>query len=333
MDKILLARDIFLLLLYVLTSLLALVGNSLVFRISLQRPCNFFSQSKTKLSLSSIRIFLLNLAFADTLTGLTILFQFIFCSKYFLENYFFSSYICVFNKSIQMLGYNASTLTICVIAFDRYRLIQNPLQKYYRRKMSGTILPIWILSSLFSSSCLISMKVHTYFNSYDKLIGCEILFPSTGKYFSSDYIRKIHVLCLVFLFYLIPLLLISILCILTMRVIARRCIIGVQQFQTFEQTRTRSIGLLMITFILFALSHSPIHLIHLRDFVISSSIVSPVLSTTPANKCNDSTVYLFFYWLSLFSCCHNPIVYSWFNRQFRTLFFKCCRSIFYCGRH
>lgn len=333
MNRIILVRDIFLLILYMLTSLLALVGNGLVLQISLRRRHNLFSKSTTTNSpLSTTRIFLLNLALADTLSGLTIPIKFIFCSKYFLDNYMFSSYICLFNKSIQILGYNASTLTICVIAFDRYRLVQNPLKKYGRRKICRTILFIWILTGLFSISCLVSMKVQTYFKSYDELISCQILFPSIEKYFSSDYIHQIRAVCLVFIFYIIPFLIISILCILTMRVIDRRSIIGVQQFRTFKQTRTRSIALLMIMVIVFTLSHSPIHFIHVREFFISSSKASPVRSILRINKCNDSTMYLFFYWLSICSCCHNPIIYSWFNRKFRTLVFRYCRSVVSCRR-
>jgi hypothetical protein len=331
MNRFLFIRDTFLLLLYALTSLLALIGNGFVCRISFKRRNNLLSQPTTKLPLSTSSIFFLNLALADALSGLTIPIQFLFCSNYFLQKYSFSSYLCVLSKSIQILGYNASTLTICVIAFDRYRLVQYPFQQYYQRKTYRAILFTWIISGLFSATCLISMKVHTYFNSYQKLISCQILFPLPVKYLSSDYIRKIRVFCLIILFYIIPLVVITILCLLTMRTIARRSIVGVQQFRTFEQSRTRSIRLLMVIVIVFALSHLPVHFIHLRDFFISPSKVSPVRSARP-NKCNDSTMYLLFYWLGISSCCHNPIIYSWFNRQFRSLVLQCCRSIIHCRR-
>jgi hypothetical protein len=323
-------RDSFLLLLYGLTSLLSLIANGFVCQISLKRRNNFYSRS-TNFPLGTKSIYLFNLALADALSGLTIPIQFIFCSKYFLEKYSFTSYICVLSKSIQILGYNASTLTICIIAFDRYRLVQNPLQQYYRRQTCRCILFAWILSGLFSLTCLISIKVQTYFNSYEKLISCQILFPLTIKYISNYYILKIRFICLIFLFYIIPLLIITISCILTMRIIARRSIIGVQQFPRFEQSRTRSIRLLMIIVIVFALSHLPINLIYLRNFISSSSKLSSN-RLIRANKCNDSTMYLLFYWLGISSCCHNPIIYSWFNKQFRNLFLNFCRPIINCRR-
>lgn len=317
MINFILIRDICLLLLYMLTSLLALIGNGLVCRISFQR------KHSTHLPLHTASIFLLNLALADALSGLTIPFQFLFCSKYFIENFTISSYLCVFSKSLQILAYNASTLIICVIAFDRYRLIQKPLKQYYQRNTRLFIFFTWFFSAIFAASCLVSMRVHTYFISYDKLISCQVFFPNI----SSDFIRKIRVFCLIILFYIIPLLIISILCTLTMRTIARRSVIGVQQFSTFKQSRTRSIRLLIIIVIVFALSHLPLHVMHLRDFFISPSKYLPKLT-----KCNDTTIYLFFYWLGINSCCHNPIIYSWFNRQFRTVALNFCRSIIFCTR-
>jgi hypothetical protein len=310
-------RDICLLLLYIFTSLLALIGNGLVCRISFQR------KHSKNLPLSTTSIFLLNLALADALSGLTIPFQFLFCSKYFLENLTISSHLCVLCKSLQILGYNTSTLIICVIAFDRYRHIQDPLKQYYQRNSRQSIFFTWFFSGLFASSCLISMRVHTYFISYEKLISCQVFFPSISSY----SIRKIRVSGLVILFYIIPLLILSILCILTMRTIARRSIIGARQFATFQQSKTRSIRLLIIIVIVFALSHLPVHFMHIRDFFIS-----PLNRPSKTNTCNDTTIYLFFYWLGISSCCHNPIIYSWFNRQFRTLVVNYCRSIIFCGR-
>jgi len=313
MIDFMLIRDSCILLLYTFTSLFALIGNGLVCRIC------FLRKHPTNLPLSTTSIFLLNLAIADALTGLTIPFQFILCSKYFLENLTLSPYLCISNKSIQILAYNASTLTMCVIAIDRYRLIQNPLRQYSRRNARQRILFTWIVSALFAGTCLISMKVHTYFISNQKLISCQVLFPVKNQYISSGSIRKIRIVFHTVLFYIIPLLLTSTLCVLTMRTIARRSIIGVQQFQKFKQSRTRSIRLLNIIVIVFALSHFPVHFVHIQDFFISSSN-----RRLQIYKCNDTTMYLLFYWLGISNCCHNPIIYSWFNRQFRSMVF--------CGR-
>ena len=323
MDCWILLRNILLLLLYTLTSFLSLLVNGLVCQISFQRR-----NHSSNVPLGTTYIYLLNLALADALSGLMILIQFLFCSKYFLETYSFSSYLCIGSKSIQILGYNTSTLTICVIALDRYRLVQNPFQQFHQRNTSRAIFFTWFFSGLFSASCLLSMKVQTYFHSYENFIACQILFPITLNALSTEYIRQIRIVCLIVCFHLIPFLTITILCLLTMRKITRRSIIGVQQFRTFEQSRTRSTRLLMLIVLVFTVSHLPINCIYLRDlFLVSNSASTRSIRTV---KCNDSTMYLFFYWLGISSCCYNPIIYSWFNRKYRTLLCHCCRSLICC---
>ncbi|CAF1374044.1 unnamed protein product [Rotaria sordida] len=165
MNRFILVQNTILPVIYSLTSLLVLIGSGLIYR---------YNKS----------IFLLNLAIADTLSDLTIPIQFIFRSKYFLKKCSCSLYICLLSKSIEILGYNASTLTICIIAVDRFHLVYNQLKQRHRIKIRCALLFIWILPSLFSTSGLISIKVNTYFNSYQQLISCQILFfPLTAKIF------------------------------------------------------------------------------------------------------------------------------------------------------
>ncbi|CAF0930000.1 unnamed protein product [Adineta ricciae] len=332
MSELIILRDVFLLLLYTLTSIFALISNGIVFRVIFRRGHHLLFQSTIHFPLSTTRILLLNLALADTLLAVTIPIQFISCSTYFLNHFSISSYICILNRFMQVLGYNASTVTICLIAYDRYRLIRNPLSKYYEPKLFRSLLSTWILSSLFSASCLLSTKSQIYFPSTRTFIGCQILLPTIAKDFSNGYILKRRIFCAMISFYIIPLVTVTILCVLTMRVIFRRSTIGVQRFQSFKQTRRRSLVLLLMTAIAFALSRTPIYLVHLHEFLIASSKTSPTRSVRASNLCNYSTLYLLFYWLSISSCCHNPIIYNWFNRRFRLLVVDCYRSILYCGK-
>ena len=332
MNALIISRDVFLLLLYTVTSVFALISNGIVFRVIFRRQHHLLSQSTIHFPLSTTRILILNLALADTLLALTIPMQFISCSTYFLSHFSISSYICILNRFMQILAYNASTVTICLIAYDRYRLIQNPLSKYYESKLFRSLLSTWILSSLFSASCILSTKAQIYFASNRTFISCQILLPTMTKDFSNDYILKRRIFCAVLTFYIIPLVSVTILCVLTMRVIFRRSTVGVQRFQSFKQTRRRSLILLLMTAITFALSRTPIYLVHLHEFLIASSKIPPTRSIRAGNLCNYSTLYLLFYWLSISSCCHNPIIYNWFNRRFRLLVIDCYRSILYCGR-
>lgn len=326
MDQLMFFCDLVLLLLYSLTSFIALLTNGLICRWSFHRRRHIFSPTipiKNVLSYSSHR-FLLNLAVSDALSGLTISIQLLFCSKYLLERFTLCSYICLLTKSLQILASNSSILTVCIIAFDRYRIVQNPFQHYDRRRTYQIIVFIWLFSSLFSLMSFISLRIPIYFNSYEQLITCKILFPTTWKYLSTNQIRKIRLFCLIFLFHILPFLIITSLCLLTARLLARRRIIGVQQFRTFEQSRTRSIRLLIIILIAFTFSHLPLNFLYMRDiFLLKKDF----------NQCQYSTIYFLFYWLSISSCCHNPIIYSWFNRTYRNSIFNWYRSIIYCRRH
>lgn len=318
-DRVRFVRDLILLFLYGFTSLVALISNALVIRISLgRRRRKSISHPATLSPLSTTSMFLLNLAMADALTAVTIPVQFVVCSGYVLQHVQFSSYLCVAIKSTQILAYNASTLTICVIAIDRYRLIHNPLKHSCRRQLYRAMLFTWILPILFSGTCLFSMRVPTYFNSHDKLISCQLFLPLPETFLSITQIRRIRISFLTIIFFIFPLLIISIVCLLTMRIIAQRSIIGVKEFQSFSQTRTRSTRLLMVVVIVFILSHLPVHSVHLIEFFF--------LTSKSSGKCNESTFYLFSYWLGISSCCHNPIIYSWFNRQFRMIFSNFSRS-------
>lgn len=302
-----LLHDVALFLLYTFTALLALAGNATVFLTALRNRHKCASPSTAHFSLSTTRVLLLHLALVDTVLGLTLPIQILLCSRYFLTKLTYSAHVCAAAQCVQVLTYNVSTLTICLIAYDRYRLIHNPLCRYYPSRLPRALLLVWMLSAVFSGSYFASAPLR----STQRLITCQPLFASIDERFTAA-----RIFCELALFYVIPLLLITVLCVLTMRVISRRLIVGVQRFRTFGQSRTRSLGLLLLTAGIFTASRSPIHLVHVRKLWSAST-----------NQCDESTTYQLIYWLNISSCCHNPIIYSWLNRRFRTSFFDCCHRL------
>ncbi|CAF4556018.1 unnamed protein product, partial [Rotaria sp. Silwood2] len=70
---------------------------------------------------------------SDLLSAITIPLQFLFCSHYLLEQFIIGPYLCIVLKSMQVLTYNVSILTMVVIAIDRYYLIHYPLQSSNKR--------------------------------------------------------------------------------------------------------------------------------------------------------------------------------------------------------
>lgn len=309
-------RDLLLLVLYIVTSIFALISNALVCHINLQRRNNSLTYRVNPLSTKVCCFLLFNLAFVDGLTALTVPIQITVCSRYFLNRSSLSSYICVSTKLIEILTSNTSTLTICLIALDRYYLVRNPLKHERRLRMCQSIVLTWIFSILFTASCFMSIRVPTYFNSCEKIIACEHFFPAKSEILSSDNLNTFRLTFSTIVFCFIPLMVISIVCLLTKQLLVQRSIVGARQFSTFEQSRTRSTRLLMIIIVVFAFSHLPIHSAYLQELFFSTSPQHPIWI------CSESSSYQFFYWLRISSCCYNPLIYSWFNRRFRSIIWK-----------
>lgn len=312
------ALDIFTLIFYSATFLVGVVGNLLVLRVLfLQRKINLLR------SMSITNIYLASLAFADLVTAITIPLQFLFCSHHLLEYFLISPYVCVGLKATQVLMYNVSILTMVLIAIDRYRLIHNPLHSKYERLNPKYTLPmIYALSILNALTCLFSMKIFDYFRSANSLIGCQILFPDALP-INGIILRKIRVGLLFIGFYIIPLLITTPLYVLSIRTIYRRPTIGQSSQPQSTESKGRSTKILVIMLLIFVLSWLPLHIMNIYD--IYSSNEHYTSSRLENRLCDASTIYTALYWIAITSCCYNPFVYSWFNKNFRKYLTKCWR--------
>lgn len=145
-------RDWFVLTLYLITAVVAIFGNLFVCLVV---------QNKKNLRSTTYKL-LVNMAISDIIGGLVIPSQWLFCWTYLLDSGPTAQRFCGLSKSAQILSYYASTLTMTVIAVERYRLICQPLSA----KMSPTlpIAVIWLLGSLFTSTTFFSMRVSEYFS-------------------------------------------------------------------------------------------------------------------------------------------------------------------------
>ncbi|CAG2118536.1 unnamed protein product, partial [Medioppia subpectinata] len=171
------------------------------------------------------------------------------------------------------------------------------------------IVCIWLLATICVLPTMVSMRIMTYF-SPNHLIHCRIAFPST--YFSKGPFRKFRAAFVMITQYAIPLIIAIILyafCII--KIISRKRLGAVtdQQSREFCRSKRRTIQMLTIALLAFAIAWLPVHLIHMIDFYIT-----PLLP----NDCNFSPYYLFVYWLAVSSVCFNPFIYCYLNNDFRS---------------
>ncbi|CAF3454804.1 unnamed protein product [Rotaria socialis] len=304
--------------LYSLTFVIGVIGNLLVLKVIFYQRKKCSGRSKTITS-----TYLAHLALTDLLSATTIPLQFLFCSYYLLENFKICSFLCVIFKSIQILSYNVSILTMVVIAIDRYLLIHYPLQSSNKRfEPKYSLLVVWLLALLYAISCLRCMKVSEYFQSSQELIGCRILFDTLLPH-TSFLFRKIRVTIAAVYFYFIPLLITAFLYILCVRTISGRPSVGNSSKTLFSESKKRTMKMLIILLLVFAICWLPIQIMNLKDFYLPSrkSMFHPLNK----RKCNASTTYCIFYWIAISSCCYNPFIYSWLNKNFRrSLRVPCC---------
>ena len=145
-------RDWFVLALYLITAILAIVGNIFVCLVV---------YNKKSLRSTTYKL-MVNMAISDIMGGLLIPSQWLFCSTYLLDSGLTAQRFCGLSKSGQILSYYVSTFTMTVIAVERYRLICRPLSGQMSSMVP--IIVIWLLGSLFTSTTFFSMRVSEYFS-------------------------------------------------------------------------------------------------------------------------------------------------------------------------
>ncbi|XP_066566726.1 neuropeptide FF receptor 2a [Amia ocellicauda] len=290
---------------YLLIFLVCMVGNGVV--------CFIVLRSKHMRTVTNL--FILNLAVSDLLVG-------IFCMPTtLLDNIItgwpFGSLVCKMSGMVQGISVSASVFTLVAIAVDRFRCIVYPFkQKLTISTSTLIILIIWVLAISIMCPSGVMLQV-TKAQNVLVLLGegnktnpfywCRENWPN-------QEMRKIYTTVLFANIYLAPLSLIVIM-------YAR---IGITLFktavpvcgkpghvnrQTVSKKKQRVIKMLLIVALLFILSWLPLWtLMMLSDYANLSEYQLRVINIY---------IYPFAHWLAFFNSSVNPIIYGFFNENFR----------------
>uniref|UniRef100_A0A8C8Z8R3 Neuropeptide FF receptor 1 n=1 Tax=Prolemur simus TaxID=1328070 RepID=A0A8C8Z8R3_PROSS len=290
---------------YALIFLLCMVGNALVCFIVL----------KNRHMRTVTNMFILNLAVSDLLVG-------IFCMPTTLVDNLitgwpFDNATCKMSGLVQGMSVSASVFTLVAIAVERFRCIVHPFrEKLTLRKALVTIAVIWALALLIMCPSAVTLTVtreeHHFMvdarNRSYPLYSCWEAWPEKGM-------RKVYTTVLFSHIYLAPLALIVVM----YARIARKLCKAPGPAQDGEEAaasgrraarrRARVVHMLVMVALFFTLSWLPLWaLLLLTDY---GQLSAPQLHLV--------TVYAFpfAHWLAFFNSSANPIIYGYFNENFR----------------
>ncbi|KAM3867617.1 neuropeptide FF receptor 2a [Diretmus argenteus] len=289
---------------YLLIFLVCMVGNGVV--------CFIVLRSKNMRTVTNL--FILNLAVSDLLVG-------IFCMPTtLLDNIItgwpFGSLICKMSGMVQGISVSASVFTLVAIAVDRFRCIVYPFkQKLTIPTATLIIVIIWVLAISIMCPSGVMLQV-TKEQTIRVLLGYDnktIPFYWCRENWPNQEMRKIYTTVLFANIYLAPL---SLIVIMYARIGIMLCKTAVptegkpgHDNRHVSKKKQRVIKMLLIVALLFILSWLPLWtLMMLSDY---ASL------TEQQYRIINIYIYPFAHWLAFFNSSVNPIIYGFFNENFR----------------
>uniref|UniRef100_A0A4W2DTX4 Neuropeptide FF receptor 2 n=1 Tax=Bos indicus x Bos taurus TaxID=30522 RepID=A0A4W2DTX4_BOBOX len=290
---------------YFLIFFLCMVGNTVV--------CFIVMRNKHMHTVTNL--FILNLAISDLLVG-------IFCMPItLLDNIIagwpFGSTMCKISGLVQGISVAASVFTLVAIAVDRFRCVIYPFKPKLTIKTAFVIIMIiWVLAIAIMSPSAVMLHVQeeknyrVRFNSQDKtspVYWCREDWPS-------QEMRRIYTTVLFANIYLAPLSLIVIMygrigISLFKRKVPHTGKQNREQWHVVSKKKQKIIKMLLTVALLFILSWLPLWtLMMLSDYVDLSANELQVINIY---------IYPFAHWLAFCNSSVNPIIYGFFNENFR----------------
>ncbi|NXX44557.1 NPFF2 protein, partial [Tricholaema leucomelas] len=311
---------------YLLIFLLCMLGNGVV--------C--FTVLRSRHMRTVTNLFILNLAISDLLVG-------IFCMPTtLLDNIIagwpFGSLVCKMSGMVQGISVSASVFTLVAIAVDRFRCIVHPFkQKLTVPSAVAIIALIWLLAVaiMCPSAVMLQIQEEKHFrvllghgNQTRPVYWCREDWPEPGM-------RRIYTTVLFANIYLAPLSLIVLMYARISMALSSPAlpVLGgpgqrqqQQQQQRLADSRKKQkvIKMLIVVASLFTLSWLPLWtLMMLSDYAKLSDLQLQLINVY---------IYPLAHWLAFFNSSINPIIYGFFNQNFRRGFQAAFKLRLCCGQ-
>uniref|UniRef100_A0A8C8RT75 Neuropeptide FF receptor 2 n=1 Tax=Pelusios castaneus TaxID=367368 RepID=A0A8C8RT75_9SAUR len=310
---------------YLLIFLLCMLGNGVV--------CIIVLRNKHMHTVTNL--FILNLAVSDLLVG-------IFCMPTtLLDNIIagwpFGSMVCKMSGMVQGISVSASVFTLVAVAVDRFRCIVYPFKQKLSISTAVIIIAvIWVLAIAIMCPSAVMLQVQeekhfrvivSYSNQTNPIFWCREDWPN-------QEMRKIYTTVLFTNIYLAPLSLIVIMYARIGITLFNTAVPvggkqGQEQRHSVSKKKQKVIKMLIIVALLFILSWLPLWtLMMLSDYANLTEVQLQIINIY---------IYPFAHWLAFFNSSVNPIIYGFFNENFRRGFqaaFKlqlCSREMMHMG--
>ncbi|XP_078576727.1 neuropeptide FF receptor 2-like [Branchiostoma floridae x Branchiostoma japonicum] len=286
---------------YVFNFCLCIVGNTMVCYVILKIPR---MQTVTN-------FFLLNLAVSDLLVA-------VFCMPFTLvdniiRGWPFGDVMCKLTPAVQVVSVAASVFTLVAIAVDRFYSVVHPTEpKITIRGVQKIVIAVWLLALfiMVPQVLLIEDKTMT-FNFFKETLSLHICAETSQLW------RKVYTVLLFATCYLIPLAVIVLLYIRIGLKVWEKPVPGGQHAptqvkQASWKRKVKVVKMLLAVVVLFAFSWLPLHTLSLLS--------DHGFLTLDQRDTINVYIYPIAHWLSYFNSSVNPIIYGYYNENFRNAY-------------
>ncbi|XP_032628185.1 neuropeptide Y receptor type 2-like [Chelonoidis abingdonii] len=284
---------------YSLIILLGFIGNSLV----------IYTIVKYKAMRTVTNFFIANLAVADLMVDtLCLPFTLVYT---LLDEWKLGAVLCHLVPYAQALSVHVSTLTLTVIALDRYRCIVFHLDSRISKRLSFTIITItWLTGAVLAGPLAIFREYrHEEIPSINlKIAVCSEKWPS-----GNNRDATIYSLSMLLLQYILPL---AIICYAYIRIWFKlKNHISPTSSSDSQCRRRKTTKMLVMVVVVFAVCWLPFHIFQLAidlDLVLIFH--------------EYKLLYTVFHVVAMCSTFVNPLLYGWMNKNYRNgflTFFSC----------